>query len=486
MQFKTSRRQFLLVSAGLGSLAVLNACAPKAEPTAVPAPKEEATKAPEKKEEPTAAPKEAINVEFMWRTNPNENPMNEDIITAFQEEQDGITVEQIVSPWDEFEPKLMSMYAGGIAPDVLGTGGTNPYVERHIRGMVLVLDPYADTEPDLINDLYEVGTNSYTIGGELIGLPFSVLNAGVFINATRFEEAGVELPPVSWTDDSWTWDAMIEKAKALTLDSDGDGKIDRYGLDAGHSSAWTYTRLWGQDVISEEDYQAGIVHQWQTDKQEVYDAMVNGLQARADVVYKHEVGPDPATASALNQMGSMLKTGAIAMSFTGGWAIWGDLPEEFEFRCAPNPIGGENGSGTRVKNTWCGPLQIVATTDIPDESWEWAKFYCGSPKAHAIMIDYRPTIPAAKSAFEPFLKAFENKVAMSAEDQRTYFEGFVDQMETTVPCHILSGWAAGRDAMRASLDPVWSGDKTVAEIADKMIEDVNAKYAENIKALGIS
>jgi len=482
MQFTTSRRQFLLVSASLGSLAVLNACAPKAEPTAVPeAPAEEP-----KKEEPTAAPAEAVKLQMMWRTNPDEQAMTDEIVAAFHEKNPGIEMEVMVSPWDEFEPKLMANYAGGIAPDVIGTGGTNPYVERYYRKMVLELDPYTDKEPDLMKGMWPVGVDSYTINGKLIAFTFAILNAGVFINATRFEEAGVDLPPASWDDASWTWDALIETAKDLTLDSDGDGKIDRFGFNAGHSSAWTYTRLWGGDVVSDEDYDAGIMHKLATDVQANYDALVGGLQARADVVYKHEVGPDPATSSALNQMGSPLKTGAIAMDFTGGWAVWGELPEDFKFAAAPNPLGGPNGSGTRVNNTWAEPLQICSQTENADAAWQFMRFYVSDDDALASQLHWRTMIPAKMSVLDTYLESMVTKLnGMTAENVKTYFEGALAAAETTVPCHILSGWAAGRDAMHASLDAVWNGDKQAAEVVDQMIDDMNAKYDENIKALGL-
>ena len=484
--YHVSRREFLSLSAGLGSLAVLSACTPKAEPTK--APEAAATKAPVKVE-PTKAPavKEPVTIQLMWRTNPDEQNMTDEIVEAFEGKNPDIKIEVAVSPWDEFEPKLMTNYAGGIAPDVIGTGGTNPYVERYYRGMVLELDPYADKVPDLMKGLWPVGVDSYTINGKLIAFTFAVLNAGVFINATRFQEAGEELPPASWEDASWTWDALIEKAKKLTLDTDNDGKIDKFGLNAGHSSPWTYTRLWGEDLVSDEDYAAGIVHKWQTDKPEVYDAMVNGLQARADVVYKHKVGPDPATSSALGQMGSMLKTGAIAMDFTGGWAVWGELPEDFEFAAAPNPLGGVDGSGTRVNNTWAEPLQICSQTEHADEAWKFLAFYVGDEDALASQLHWRTMIPAKMEVLPKYLESMIPKLkGMTAENVKTYFDGALAAAETTVPCHILSGWAAGRDAFHAALDPVWAGEKDVAEIADKMIEDCNAKYAENMKALGLS
>ena len=482
MRAKTSRRQFLIISASLSGLAVLNACAPKAEPTAVPeAPQEEP-----KKEEATVAPKEAVKLQMMWRTNPDEQAMTDEIVEAFHEKNPDIEMEVAVSPWDEFEPKLMANYAGGIAPDVLGTGGTNPYVERYYRKMVLELDPYADQEADLMKGLWQVGVDSFTINGKLIAFTFGLCNAGVFINATRFEESGVELPPASWDDASWTWDDAMAKARELTLDSNGDGKIDRFGFNAGHWNPWTYTRLWGGDIVSAEDYEAGIMHKLNTDVQANYDALVGGIQAKADVVYKHNAGPDPATSAALNQMGSMLKTGAIAMDFAGGWAIWGELPEDFKFAAAPNPLGGVNGSGTRVNNTWAEPLQICSQSKNPDAAWQFVRFYVSDDDALASQLHWRTMIPAKMDILPTYLESMYPKLnGMSTEDVDTYFDGALAAAETTVPCHILSGWAAGRDAMSAALDPVWDGEKQAAEIVDQMVEDVNAKYEENIKALGL-
>jgi ABC-type glycerol-3-phosphate transport system substrate-binding protein len=214
---------------------------------------------------------------------------------------------------------------------------------------------------------------------------------------------------------------------------------------------------------------------------------VGGLQARADTVYKHKVAPDPATSTALSQMGSMLKTGAIAMDFTGGWAVWGELPAEFKFACAPNPLGGVNGSGTRVNNTWADPLQICSQTKNPDAAWTFVSFFVNDEDALASQLHWRTMIPARMDVLPKYLESMTPKMnGMSAEDVKTYYAGALKAAQTTVPCHILSGWAAGRDAMRASLDPVWLGEKQVAEVVDKMITDVNQKYDENIKALGLS
>jgi ABC-type glycerol-3-phosphate transport system substrate-binding protein len=185
-------------------------------------------------------------------------------------------------------------------------------------------------------------------------------------------------------------------------------------------------------------------------------------------------------------MGNILLTGAVAMNFTGGWALWGDLPEEFDFRYAPNPIGGVNGSGTRVNNTWAEPLQICSQTAYPDEAWEWVKYMTVDPDAIAIEIQYRSMIPAARSAFDMYIAEYSNRLAMTEEEQRTYFTGAMENAKTTVPCHILVGWAAIRDIFNAELEPVWLGDKTAKEAVDEMIPKINTRLEENLEELELS
>lgn len=483
---KMNRRQFLRMSAGLGGVALLAACAPKptepakpAEATQAPA---EATQAPEA----TTAPAEAVKIQIMWRTESTEQPMLEGMIADYKKKQSNVTMELITVPWAEYEPKLMSMYAGGIPPDIYGTGGTNPYVERSFRGMVLVLDPYVEKEgEDFKKDLWPVGLKSYTIGGKLIAMTFALLGPGVFYNATMFDEKGVKYPPTDWKV-KWPWEEMLDTAKQLTLDKDGDGKIDQYGLNCGHASVWYYTRLWGQDVVGKDDYASGLLHKWQTDAKEVYDAAVAGVQARADTLLVQNIGPSPATAQALGQIGPLLKTGAVAMEFTGGWALWGDLPEKYKYRCGINPTGGVNGSGTNCRNCWCEPLQICSKTKYPDQSWGFVKYMTVDEDSLTIQLTHRNLLPAKRSLTDLYFQKYASRVAMTPEEQRAFFVGGLENAETTVPDHILVGWAAARDIMNAELDPVWQGTKTAKEAIDSMVPKINQKAIENLQQLGLS
>ena len=474
---KLSRRNFLrMTSIGAGG-ALLAGCA-KAPEIAPP---------DESKPVETPKPAEAVKLQIMWRTNPDEEKMLTSLIPIFKEKT-GVDMESNVVPWDEYETKLMTMYASGIAPDIYGTGGTNPYIERWVRGMVLELDNFLLTEPaSFTTDLFPIALNAYKKEGKTVAMTFAVLAAGTWVNATRFDEGGVEYPPFDWSDEkAWTIDDMRATAKKLTLDSDGDGKIDRFGVVWGHGGPWYNTRLWGKDLVSKEDYDSGVLHKITAlDDPAVKEALINSTQARADFVLVDKVSPSPETSQSLSQMGPMLKTGAIAMEFAGGWAVWGEMPADFKFRAAINPKGGVNGSGTRTKNTWAEPLEICSKTKYANEAWKFVRFMVADSEAIGVQLIHRNMIPAAKSSFDRFVAAQANRLAMSAEEQKKFYMGAIEQADTTVPDHILVGWAKVRDVFNSQLEPVWLGEKTAAEAVDEMLPLAQAAIDANLKELNL-
>jgi len=478
MRGAMTRRDLLrLMGIGAGATA-LAACAatpaPAAPPTAV---EEKPTEA-----EATAAPsEEEVKLTTMWRTSPTENEMLEKVIAAWAETHPDITVEPIYAPWDEYEPKLLSMYAGGIAPDILGIGGTNPFAERFVRGMVLSLQPFIERETDVRDGLYPMSINVYTLKGELCALPHCICPSGVSYNATRFDEAGLDYPPHDWTDDSWTWDEMIALAKQLTIDKDNDGKIDQYGLNIGHRSIWYLTRMWGADVVSSEDYAEGVMHKLNTDKPEVYEALLAGVTAVADAIHKHKVVPSPDTAQALGQMGPMLKTGAIAMEFTGGWAIWPPLPEDMAFGIAANPL-----AKTRGNQVWVDPVQITSTTKFVEESWQFCKYLVSADESWDIQIEHRTVVPAWQPALPKYVERWGGTLVLSQDEYQQFLSQCLDQATNDVPCHILVGWAAARDIFRAELEPVWLGTKEPKEAIDTLIPLMQSAYRDASRGCGCS
>lgn len=480
---ETNRRQFLQYSAAMGAMATLAACAPAKEPAATPEAAAKATKAPTAK----PAPAEPVKLVIIFRSQEAEMKMVDAWNAGFNAKNPGIEVEGLYVAFAESEPKLMSMYAAGDPPDIYGTTGTNPYAERYLRGMVKSLQPYLDAEgADLLEDAWPIAVSAFVIDGQMYSLPAALHATGTWVNATLFDEAGVDYPPVDWNT-TWTWEEMVATAEKLTLDKEGDGKIDQFGMTMSHGSKpWSLTRMWGQSTISPEDQNTGFCRKMQLDKPEVYDACLDSLEARWDLTWTQHVSPHPDESGPLSQLGPLLLTGAIAFTVSGPWALWGELPEQFKFRGAVMPTGGVNGSGTTCKNVWAEPYQISSRSKHPDEAWEYVKWVGYDPEGVSIGMQWRNCMPVSKSGYDIWYKQHGGRLAMTEEESRTFWTGSLAQADSTVPCHLYAGWAKVRDLISAEFAPGWNNEKPMKECLDSWIPKANKALEDVAKEMGIS
>lgn len=53
------------------------------------------------------------------------------------------------------------------------------------------------------------------MGGKQYALPFDYPNRSLFANLTAFQEAGLQPPPITYKDDTWTWDAFRTSMDSL-------------------------------------------------------------------------------------------------------------------------------------------------------------------------------------------------------------------------------------------------------------------------------
>jgi multiple sugar transport system substrate-binding protein len=478
MQF--SRRAFLqMVGVGTASV-LLAACQPKAAPTAAPASAEKAaTKPPEVKA--TAADKKPVSIRFMWRLNKDENAFVDAAIAEFKKVRPDITVEPLYIDSGQFDV----MYTAGDAPDALGTG-PNAHAEQFVKKQILPLEEYVTATPGLAADLYPVGKNTFTWEGKLYCLPQVLYYGGTFINKTLFQEAGVPMPPVDWRSSGWTWTDVINTAKTLTKDKNGDGKIDQYGVNFGHWSPWAHTRYWGEELIPPEDYKSATMHKLRLDVPAVYDACVAGLQARADAMNVQKVMPTPAMSTSLNELGPMLKTGSVAMDIGGGWIVRGAMPEKFKFAAAVTPKGAD-GKGTRCAMVWADPFKIVKTSKYPDQAWDWIRWLAADPKGGVpIQTKMLGLTPAIMSAFPDFITTIQNRLDMSRTDLETFVKGGIETAVSDTPGHLLVGWEATTALEKAELDPCWKGERTAKEAVAAFDPLVKDQIRKTLQALNLT
>lgn len=84
-------------------------------------------------------------------------------------------------------------------------------------------------DPDVIDSMRFGGQEVYGLGSW-----YNPNDSGMFYNKRIFKEAGLKDPQQLMEEDNWNWNTMLDAAKKLTVDNNGDGKMDQYGLAGAH------------------------------------------------------------------------------------------------------------------------------------------------------------------------------------------------------------------------------------------------------------
>ncbi|MBQ1311448.1 MAG: extracellular solute-binding protein [Blautia sp.] len=169
---------------------------------------------------------------------------------AFNAANPGITVEIQAISSNDIYAKLASM---ATSPDDLPTlfwSSVDMAPSELDIGIVESLDEYLDeeTKASFANGVLE----GASFDGKIAFYPIDVQPSAVIYRKDRFDEAGLSVPT--------TWEEFLECARALTLDSDGDGEIDQWGFSmvgsnnsSGQSRFMSYLWSCGNDIVRNED-----------------------------------------------------------------------------------------------------------------------------------------------------------------------------------------------------------------------------------------
>ena len=141
---------------------------------------------------------------------------------------------------------MQTAYAGGTAPDVHRQDDDEiPFYVQ--RGALLSLtEALSAMNPD---EFFWDALASTAINGEIwVSVPAMRVD-NLVINKTMFEDAGVDLPPLEYPSDAWSWETFAEAAVALT-----DADSLTYGFASGNSAdhSISHGRALGGDVLSED------------------------------------------------------------------------------------------------------------------------------------------------------------------------------------------------------------------------------------------
>lgn len=170
--------------------------------------------------EPAEEPQEEVTIEF-WQVEQGreaDDTARQLIIDGFTSANPNVTVDVVKYPWAGAQDKVFTAAATGTGPDVLLVWVDWMDALRQLDFMI----PVTDVVSELGEDNYAPFKPFAYQDGEWWCLPHQSISYVLYYRTDIFEEAGLEPPR--------TWSQLLDAAEKLTVDTDGDGTIDQYGL----------------------------------------------------------------------------------------------------------------------------------------------------------------------------------------------------------------------------------------------------------------
>ncbi|NYD66989.1 ABC transporter substrate-binding protein [Agromyces atrinae] len=244
------------------------------------------------------------------------------LVDEFNESQDEIEITPVVKPWATLIDTVLPALTSGTGPQLLAMPPEQIPVYAS-KGALLPLDDWY-AEPESGSDtLNAEAVATGTVSGEKFGVPLSFTPLTMFYNTALFDAAGATVPT--------TWDEWVATAKTLTVDSNGDGTPEQYGL-ALQDNATVGNGVWpsllksgGGDVVT-------------ADGEVVVDSPENiaTLQYWADAVQNDKISPTGLTGADAD---GLFNSGKAAMTLGGPWLATASEAAGIDWGIATIPAG---------------------------------------------------------------------------------------------------------------------------------------------------
>lgn len=368
-----------------------------------------------------------------------------------------IVVESPTSSANEYWTRLQTMVAGGSPPDVLYPA---TYMAQILAQNNQLLDlsslmKYMDTRA------YDRRILSlYKYGNKVIGLPIDRAALVLFYNQDLFDKAGVAYPK-----DNMTWEELIQLAKKLTKDTNGDGRNDQWGMHLDSDIYWQVVlyHLTGKNVF--DDLAKPTKFLLKDPK------AIQALQFYADMINKDRIAARPSERA--NQSDTF-PAGNTAMILNGHWRVPTYLPLKFKWNCVTIPTG--KFKANRADGS-C--FSIAKGSKHPKEAWEFVKYLAGTNGAGVKkLLEAQQMVPAltALQSSDLFLKAPDGNPGLNKK-------AFLAFGNNLISCYqpMNTTYDLVRNTLNTEFNKLWEGQITAAEAVknvtpaiEKIINEYNA------------
>ena len=456
---KLSRRSFIKAGLGAAALTALFGCTPRQGGGQEGAAGKASTAVP------AGGPKGSVVVfECCW--NEEHIKAGKEIYNKFRADHPDIEVTDFwplaTTGWPE---QLLAKTAAGEQVDIIWwCSSHHKFAEE---GRLLDLRPIVDKDSSFkLADYQQVGVDfcydKPGRAGQMWGLPTNYATILLWYNMKMFDAAGLKYP-----SPDWTWSDLLDTAKKLCKDTNGDGVNDEWGIGTngggGAMDGWICQHIvksWGGDYVA-VDGEGCLL-----DKPESVEA----LDWLAALLNTHMVMPKEANVGSMGST-AMFGSSKLAMLMGPEWNRFDLNPlhekEGLEYGVQLLPKGPKG----RVTGYWPGITSITSQAKSPDAAWTVAKWICGEDYQRKMTVEI-PESPAARISVSTYgftegLKYPEDKSAFleSPKYGYLYFANLRYGKEMT-------------DLIEPALDPVWLGEQKPAQVVGDLCKQVNDRIAE--------
>lgn len=370
----------------------------------------------------------------------NQEQMLKDLVEEFNKEYPNIKVNLELTPYDQYFTKLDAAATGDGLPDVFWMNGPN-FVKYASNNMIEPIDERIKEDSVDLAPYPEGLLGLYQYDGKSYALPKDYDTIGLWYNKALFDEADLEYP-----NDTWTWDDLLEAAKALTDEEKGVHGIAAYIQDA---QASYYNTILANDgfIISEDKKESGFDD----------PKTIEGLQLYHDLIHVHGVSPTHAQMETTTAT-SMFESGKVAMMFQASYMIPQFKSNEYTLEnvdVTVLPIMNKR------SNVIHGLGNVIASnSDNKDAAWKFVKFL-SSEKA-ATMQAEAGIIPAYEGTQKAWVEA----------TPEFNLQAFLDMAEVSEPYPVSKDTSKWATIIQDNIAKAWTGQLTVEEASEIINEEM--------------
>lgn len=371
----------------------------------------------------------------------------EGIVDAFNDSQDEVHISTEINTWDVIDDTLLPALSSKTGPDLVAMPAERFPVYAAKKAFISLEDFYADAANNA-SDVVEGAKAMTEVDGTSYAVPIGFVPLAIYYDKAAFADAGITEVPADW-------DAWVDAAKKLTVDENGDGTPERYGLVLpDHATVgngvWP-SLLWGNggDIVA--------------DGEAVIDSPENAetLAFWHDAVVNDAISPTGVDGI---EADSVFSSGKAAMTFGGPWMTFIAGDAGIDYGIAPIPAGPETQAASAIGLT----LSVTDQGDTAKQeaAQKFLAYFLNDDNAAAWSLGsgwppLRTSIPADAVAENPTVATLSQYTAFT----RPLLPGVVNSTDVLAALDELTQRAMAGDDIDALLADAQA--KVEAALADQ-------------------